>query len=297
MEKILITGGLGHIGSKLSENLKGYEITIVDNFFTQRYCSIFNKPKNVTIIEQDFSKLDVKFLNKFSIVIHLAAITDAASSFSKEDEVLNVNVIKTKEFINKVEKSKVKLFIFPSSTSVYGVSSLIVDEEDEKYLNPQSPYATSKIEIEKYLTTKKMNYVVLRLGTIFGISKGMRFHTAINKFCYQAVMEQPLTIWKQNYNQKRPYLGLGDLNNALDIIIKNKKSWNKVYNVLTGNYTPKEILAIIKQITSIKIKFVNTPLLNQHNYEVSQEKIKKLGFKSKDNLTKEIVKTLKMLGK
>jgi len=297
MEKILITGGLGHIGSKLSENLKGYEITIVDNFFTQRYCSIFNKPKNVTIIEQDFSKLDVKFLNKFSIVIHLAAITDAASSFSKEDEVLNVNVIKTKEFINKVEKSKVKLFIFPSSTSVYGVSSLIVDEEDEKYLNPQSPYANSKIEIEKYLTTKKMNYVVLRLGTIFGISKGMRFHTAINKFCYQAVMEQPLTIWKQNYNQKRPYLGLGDLNNALDIIIKNKKSWNKVYNVLTGNYTPKEILAIIKQITSIKIKFVNTPLLNQHNYEVSQEKIKKLGFKSKDNLTKEIVKTLKMLGK
>ncbi len=173
----------------------------------------------------------------------------------------------------------------------------MVDENNEDFLNPQSPYAKSKIEVEKYLSTKSLNYVVLRLGTIFGVSRGMRFHTAINKFCYQAAFKQPLTIWKENYEQKRPYLGLDDFIIAFNIISKNKNYWNQIYNVLTENYTTKEIVEIIKSIANdIKINFVDTPLLNQYNYEVSQNKIIQLGYKPTNDLKNEMVKTLKLLG-
>lgn len=297
MKKILITGGLGHIGSKLMKNLKSYNITILDNMSTQRYCSLFRKLKNIEFIEGDFSTVTIDFLNNFDIVIHLAAITDAASSFENEEKVKTVNTIQTKLFIDKVEKSEVDLFIFPSSTSVYGVADCIVHEDDRSFLNPQSPYAESKIEVENHLLTKKNNYVILRLGTIFGTSSGMRFHTAINKFCYQAAYGQPLTVWKENYEQKRPYLGLDDLVSAIRIIIKNKKSWNKTYNVLTDNYALKDVVNIIKKVADAKINFVNTPLINQYNYEVSQNKIVELGFKPKHDLEKEIIKTLKLLGK
>ena len=57
---------------------------------------------------------------------------------------------------------------------------------------------------------KNLKGIILRLGTIFGVSKGMRFHTAVNKFCYQAAFKKPLTIWKTAYDQKRPYLDLQD---------------------------------------------------------------------------------------
>ena len=62
----------------------------------------------------------------------------------------------------------------------------------------QSPYARTKINEERYIKKNLKKYIILRLGTIVGVSEGMRFHTAVNKFCYQASLNQPLTIWKNS---------------------------------------------------------------------------------------------------
>ena len=79
--------------------------------------------------------------------------------------------------------NKAKL-IHISSTSVYGKQVKIVKEDDDKLLKPQSPYAEIKIIEEKLLKNKNnLRYMSFRFGTIAGVSKGMRFHTAINKFC------------------------------------------------------------------------------------------------------------------
>ena len=88
--------------------------------------------------------------------------------------------------LNFCKNRKVKL-IHISSTSVYGSQNLYVDENC-KELKPQSPYADVKIKEEKILenTNKNFSFITLRFGTIVGPSTGMKFHTAVNKFCKQS---------------------------------------------------------------------------------------------------------------
>lgn len=294
---IIVTGACGHIGSSLIRSFnKQDNIIAVDNMLTQRYCSLFNLNNKIQFYEDNFLNINIP---KNSIVIHLAAITDAASSIKNSSQIEEININQTKEFIDKCIKSKVQKFIFPSSTSVYGVAAELVNEDDSQYLNPQSPYAQSKIKIESYLESKKekLNYLILRFGTIFGTSPGMRFHTAINKFCYQSALNLPITIWKENYNQVRPYLGLNDCIKAIKHFINlDLNYYNTKYNVLTNNYKLSDIVEIIKkQIPNLKINMVDTPLLNQYSYNVDDSKIKSTGFICEDNLEKEILITINKL--
>jgi len=293
---ILITGGCGHIGSYLIRNLDySYNITVVDNLLTNRFCSLFDLNRIIKFIEKDIDDITIEELDEFDIVIHLAAITDAAGSFGNKKEIEDTNINKTKNLIDRCEKSKVSKFIFPSSTSVYGVSADTVTEDDDRYLNPQSPYAESKILIEKYLKSSKLNYNIFRFGTIFGYSVGMRFHTAINKFCYQSCTGVPLTIWKENYEQVRPYLGLTDCLKSIEMAI-DKDLPNGIYNVLSQNVKLSDVVKVIKnQNNHLLVNFVDTPLLNQFTYNVSYDKISKYGFTPQNNLKHEIPKIIKKI--
>ena len=112
-------------------------------------------------------------------------------------------------------------------------------------LKPQSPYAEAKLEAEQLLdrlgAEKGLKFVTCRFGTIFGTSIGMRFHTAVNKFCWQAVMGQPLTVWKTALHQHRPYLDLGDAVKAINFIIQKKLYDGRIYNVVTTNSSVSNI--------------------------------------------------------
>ena len=99
----------------------------------------------------------------------------------------------TKKVVQYAKKYKVPL-IFPSSTSVYGKmkDNDTLEEYQTNKLFPQSPYAKIKLKEEKIIKAnlKSGKYVIIRLGTIVGVSSGMRFHTAVNKFCYQASLNK-----------------------------------------------------------------------------------------------------------
>ena len=302
MRNVLVTGGLGHIGSALVKKLApDYSVTVVDNLLTQRYCSLFSFNQPVKFIEGSFKDVS---LDGIDTVIHLAAITDAASSFGNRKEIEKVNVRDTQSFIKRCKDSDVGLFVFPSSTSVYGVSADVVFEDDDQYLNPQSPYAESKLEIEETIQQRlgeSCKYLILRLGTIFGPSPGMRFHTAVNKFCYQAALGQPLTVWKDNYDKVRPYLGINDACCAIDHFLRKggvheDRYRNKIYNVLTENVKTRHIVDFLDKMVGVEIEMVDTPLLNQYSYTVSNQRLKAGGFYPKDNMLDEIFKTLKLLG-
>lgn len=295
MKNILITGGLGHIGSYLINNLsKSYNLTVVDNLHSQRYCTLFEMKRDIKFLDCSFGDLEIEFLNNFDAVLHFGAITNAAASFKNIEEIEYVNIVETKKLIDKVAKSNVKVFVFPSSTSVYGKA---IDEmhEDGDNVNPQSPYAKTKIFIERHMKkTEGLNYVILRLGTIFGTSIGMRFHTAINKFCYQAAFDKKLTVWKENYEHYRPYLGLVDAAQAVELILKKPESYNQTYNVLTDNYRLSDIIGFVKDVKNTDVEFVDTPLINQHTYYVNFDKIKSLGYVPQDSLKNEISKTMRL---
>jgi len=298
--KILITGGCGHIGSKLIRRLSPqHDIIVVDNMLTQRYCSLFKTDRKLKFYEMDARDFD--FIEEpIDMVIHFAAITDAAGSFESKEKLEEVNIFQTKKFIDKCNLHGVKKFIFPSSTSVYGVAAKLVDEDTPEFVNPQSPYAESKIEIENYLKnlSGNMDWVIFRFGTIFGTSPGMRFHTAINKFCWQAINGLPLTVWKDNFYQFRPYLDINDAIKVIDMFVSmpNGIHWNTVYNVLTDNYRLSDIVDLIKTYTDyVDVKFVNTPLLNQHTYKVDDSKIKKIGFTPRGDIKHAIAKTFDLM--
>jgi len=305
MQKIVITGALGHIGSKLirslPEQIEDIEIVMIDNMLVQRYFSLFDLPSQYkyTFIEDDILTYDLdELFHGASHVVHLAAITNAADSFANADEVEEVNYIGTKKVIQACVKSGSKL-VFLSSTSIYGTQNEVVDENCSKEeLNPQSPYAHSKFqsEAELKLHDNELDYIILRFGTIFGTSRGMRFHTAVNKFCWQAVMGQPLSVWETAYNQKRPYLDLEDAVNAIAFLIKNDIFDNDIYNVLTKNLTVKDIVDTIKSnLDDVTINFVKTKIMNQLSYDVANQKFKDLGFTFRGDTKKAIAETINML--
>lgn len=302
MKNIIITGALGHIGSKLIRELPcsiKANMIMIDNILTQRYSSLFNLPKgNYKFIQKDILEMDLEKCFKYAdIVVHLAAITDAASSFDKSEEVEKVNYLGTKKVADACCKTQTKL-IFLSTTSVYGTQKEVVDENCSKEeLKPQSPYAISKLNSEEMLRKMtNLDYVILRFGTIFGFSPGIRFHTAVNKFCFQAVMNEPLSVWKTAYNQKRPYLDLEDAVNSIVFIIKNNIFNQEIYNVLTLNATVEQIVETIrKNINDININFVEHKIMNQLSYDVSPEKLKKLGFEYNGNLDNSIKQTIDIL--
>ena len=185
-----------------------------------------------------------------------------------------------------------------SSTSVYGQSKGLVDEQ-EKNLRPQTPYAEIKL-IEEKMVKKNLEpnkFVTLRFGTIAGLSRGIRFHTAVNKFCLNASLNLPIPVWKNAYNQYRPYLSLQDALNAIQIVIKKNVFDGKVYNVLSNNFRVKDILKIIQKKQKLKIQFINSKIINQTSYKVSNELFKKKGIKFKRSLQSEINETLNVLKK
>jgi len=306
--KITITGALGHIGSALIREINLPEVEMLylaDNFFTQRYASLFNLPEHN---RYQFHELDVlsgdieEIISDSDIVIHLAAVTNAEASAQNQDEVEAINKRGLENVAVLCAKHNTKL-LFPSSTSVYGVQEGLVDENcTEKDLKPQSPYAESKIFGEKLLTQlgeeKGLQFVTFRLGTIFGYSIGMRFHTAVNKFIWQATIGKPLTVWKTALHQKRPYCDLKDAISAMQFVIENDLFDNEIYNVLTLNLTVNDIVETIKKyVSDVNIEFVDSPIMNQLSYEVDPNKFVGKGFSYKGNLDESIGETIGKLGK
>ena len=305
--KILITGALGHIGSYISRQLPlkfpNSNIVLIDNLSTQRYTSLFRMSRlaNYSFTEADVTKISLaSILEDIDVVIHLAAITDAAGSFERATELEANNYIATLKVAQACLETKTRM-ISLSSTSVYGTQDNIIAEDcDIAELRPQSPYAETKLKEENLLT--KMNLedglkvCICRFGTIYGTSPGMRFHTAVNKFCWQASMNLPITVWSSAYNQKRPYLDLVDANAAFAHIIKSNLFDGEIYNILTENLKVKDITDTIKLfIPDLEIEFVENKIMNQLSYEVSTEKFRKTGFTYKGDLESSIGDTISWL--
>lgn len=302
--KIVVTGALGHIGSYVVRDLayqfSGSEIVMLDNMMTQRYSALFNLPRvgRYRFVEADIRKIDLKpIFDGADVVIHLAAITDAAGSFDKAALVEANNFESTATVAEACLQTGAKLVAL-SSTSVYGTQKKVISEDcSSEELKPQSPYAQTKLKEENLVTefyrTKGLKALSCRFGTIFGASVGMRFHTAVNKFCWQAVMGQPITVWETAYDQKRPYLDLQDASRAISFIFRQNIFDGRIYNILTLNATVRQIVESIREfVPDLKVTFVDSPIMNQLSYEVSCERFEALGFKFTGDLRQKIGETI-----
>lgn len=306
--KLVVTGALGHIGSAFirgaATRFPDAEIVMIDNLSTQRYPSLFDLPAacRYRFVEGDLRTVSLaSLLESADAAIHLAAITDAAGSVDRAEEVEANNFLGTEAMAKACVAADCRLITL-SSTSVYGTQKALVDEDcDAEDLAPQSPYARTKLQEERLVSAmaadEGLKAVALRFGTIFGPSTGMRFHTAVNKFCWQAVMGLPITVWRTAYDQKRPYLDLQDAVAALSLAVENDQLQDgSVYNVLTCNSTVREVVEAIRVLRpELTVEFVDNRIMNQLSYEVACEKFRGLGFKPSGDLASGVAATIKML--
>jgi UDP-glucose 4-epimerase len=301
--KLAITGALGHIGSEFIHSLKPHtyeEVLLLDNLSTQRYCSLFHLPAGISFrfVEQDICTADLKNLFRgLDAVVHLAAITNAAESFEIQEQVEGVNVEGTRRVAEACAINGCRLF-FPSMTSVYGTQQHIVAEDcPESELKPQSPYAASKLNAERLLASmgqsQGLRFIACRFGTIYGASIGMRFHTAINKFVWQACLGLPITVWRTAWHQKRPYLHLDDAIRAIHFILRSDRFDTEIYNVLTDNAAVSEIVETIGAfVPDLQVEFVDSRIMNQLSYHVRSDKFMRLGFQFTGSLSRGIRDTV-----
>ena len=294
---VLVTGGAGYIGSslirKLASNpkLEGETVRVLDNMLRERYVAIMDLPVegHFEFLEGDIRKdddLKIAFRD-VDMVVDLAGITNAPLSFERKELTFDVNVNGNKKVVDHAVKAGVKKYVYSSTASVYGPTSGVVDE---KYVcKPISPYGESKLQAENACLDASrahgLNATVLRLGTVFGYSIGMRFDTVVDRFTYLACIGMPLTVWESARTEKRPYLHVLDSIDALSFALTSRGMKGDIYNVVGENASMNRITSVIsREVPDSQVIITPTQNLNQVSYEIDESKIEQVGFKPRHTL-------------
>jgi nucleoside-diphosphate-sugar epimerase len=304
--RIVVTGALGHIGSRLIRDLAELrptpEIVLLDNLATERYASLYDLPGGCRyeFIEGDVLTSDLTgVFSSADAVIHLAALTNVARTDLRE-VMERVNVHGTERVARTCAMLGIPI-LFPSTTSVYGAANGVVTEDCPRAdLQPQSPYAGWKLQSEELLHSlgrdAGLRFAIFRMGTIFGPSVGMRFHTAVNQFCWRAVSGQPIEVWHTASHQFRPYLDLADAVRAMMFVIRNGEFDGRIYNVLTLNATVAHVVEVLATfVPNLRVNYVESPLMNRLSYHVDATRFSRLGFEFSGSLARGIGDTVAML--
>ena len=303
MEKILVTGGAGYLGSIMVPELlkRGYQVTVVDNFMYKQNSlnHVCNNP-NFKIVNDDVRLENVikPLLKKNDTIIPLAAYVGAP--LCKKDPLGASSINKDAIRLMLKSVSKDQRILMPTTNSAYGSGDENNFCTEESPLRPISQYAIEKVEIEKELMNHP-NTISFRLATVFGMSPRMRIDLLVNDFVYRAFYDRFVVLFEPHF--KRNYIHVRDVTNAFIHGLNNYESMkNNIFNVgLTeANVSKLELCNAIKKELS-DFTFPIAPLgkdPDQRNYVVSNEKIESTGFKTEYSLSagiKDLIKGYTMV--
>ncbi len=217
-KNVLVIGGAGYIGSALLPKLldRGYQVRLLDCFlYGQDPIKPFMQHPNLEIHRGDFRNVDtvVAAMRDMNSVVHLGAIVGDPACALDEELTIQINLIATRMIAQVAKGNGISRFVFASSCSVYGASDELLNERST--LNPVSLYARSKIASENVLTTfrgDRFEPVILRFGTIYGLSGRTRFDLVVNLLTAKALMERVVTVFGRD--QWRPFLHVHDASRA-----------------------------------------------------------------------------------
>ena len=257
MQKVIVTGGAGFIGSNLVDELiaKGLQVIIIDDFSTGKKENI--NPAVEYCWEADIYRESVQDLADFmqyhdiDTIFHLAALARVQPSIQDPVQYHNVNVTGTHNLLAAAVEAGVPKFVFSSSSSVYGNAKVPTSEEHE--LDPMSPYALHKLIGEQYCklysTVYDIDTVCLRYFNVYGdrMSLDGAYRLAIPIFATQIKAGKPCTI-NNDGEQRRDYTFVGDVINAnIAAATSTKEFKGEVYNVGNGdNVSVNELVEMMK---------------------------------------------------
>jgi len=287
-KNIIITGGLGYIGTELCKIYAGYswnnKITVIDNrFISERVNQLRNW--DINFVHGDI--LDKVLINKYctkaDVVHHLAGITDvprvrSESSKEKDDKIKLVAEEGTQNILDAIsDKCKI---ILPSTHVVYeGIEKVKNDILEEEELKPELSYATSKAINEKQLKSSGKNYIILRLGSVYGYSNDTaRIDIMPNLFSKIASQNGTLKLFSGG-KQVKSLVPLIDVARCFKFMEEQNNLSKEIYNLTKDTVIVKEVAEICKKHNP-KITLVETnDEIPNLGFSLSNKKILKTGFK------------------
>lgn len=287
MQKIVITGGLGYIGTELCKLYSGEswskKIIVLDNRFVSErvsqlrswgmefiQCSILEKEKISQIVKDA------------DVVYHLAGVTDVAytktqSNQEKDKEIIEYGINGTRNIINNIKKDC--KFIFPSTHVVYeGLESTMFDIEESYPVRPVLTYSNGKVQSELDIKDKLDNYIILRLGSVYGYSTDtMRINIMPNLFSKIASQDGTISLFSGGV-QYKSLVNLIDVVRAMKFFAESNIK-NETYHLSNENMTIRDVAEICKKFNP-KVKILETDdEIPNLGYTLSNKKILNAGFK------------------
>lgn len=301
MKNILVTGGAGYVGAVLVPELlkQGFNVKVIDLYIYGE--EVLDSVKNHPGLKQIKGDIrDRKLLEReipgTDAIIHLACISNDPSYELNPELSKTINYDAFLPLVQIAKKSKVKRFIFASSSSVYGVKDTPNVTEDLP-LEPLTDYSKYKALCEKYLLQQQDNgftVLILRPATVCGYSPRLRLDLTVNILTNHAVNKGEITVF--GGDQKRPNIHIQDM---VDLYVQSlqypdAKIAGKIFNTGYHNHSVNDIAQIVKKtIGKEDIKIVRKPTDDNRSYHISSEKIKReLGFTPRHSI-EDAVKDLK----
>ena len=288
MKKIIITGGLGYIGMELCKIFSGksrqLDITVIDNNFASSRVSQLKrwgiKFKQIDILD---SKNLEKEIHNADVIYHLAGITDVATTkddvnIEKEKKVYDVGVVGTQNII-KFSQKNVKI-VFPSTHVIFEGLTKVEKEIKEDYEPmPILGYGKGKNESEKDLINSNKNFVILRLGSLYGNSlDSTRLNIMPNLFSKIAAFDGEITLYSGG-DQLKSLVSVYDVARCMEFVGENKNINNEIFNCVNENLTVKDVAGICKKVNKNLIVISTDDPVPNKGYTLSNKKIKNEGFK------------------
>ena len=296
-KKIIITGGLGYIGTELCKLYSGvswhHKIIVIDNrFISERVNQLRNW--NMEFIQGDV--LDQELIKKYcsgaDVVHHLAGVTDvprtkSEASSAQDEKIKEVGEKGTQNILNVIS-NECKI-IFPSTHVVYeGIEEVKTNIKENEKTKPVLSYSTSKAINEDQLKRSGKNYIILRLGSVYGYSTdSMRMDIMPNLFSKISSQNGTLKLFAGG-RQIKSLVPLIDVARCFKFMEEKNDLNSEVFNLTKDTLTVKEVAEICKKHNpKIILKETNDEVPNL-GFSLSNKKLLGTGFQFLYNLDKNI---------
>jgi nucleoside-diphosphate-sugar epimerase len=271
---VLITGGCGYVGTKLTQAMlarTGHHVTVLD---TQWFGNRLTPDPRLTVCAADVRKIDEMDLSSFDTIFHLANIANDPSVDLNPYSSWEVNVLAGMRLIDRAARHGVKQFVFASSSSVYGLKSEPRVTEDLD-LYPLSEYNKTKMVAERVVMSYAGDMVttIVRPATVCGYSPRMRLDLTVNLLTMQALTKGVITVL--GGEQTRPNIHIDDLVDLYLFALERRLAG--LYNAGFENLKVREIAERIAARVPAEIEVM--PSNDPRSYSVCSDRLLATGFR------------------